>query len=140
MEVWRSDYFSLICSFTYLFHNDTFQVKLITTSNYGCMDSLTKNRYVRANTVVAFTSPDTAECLKTNNFVITNTSTNASGTFNSLWKFGDGSTSTNTNPSHSYITANTFQIKLITTSSYGCIDSISKNRYVNPNPASAGNH
>jgi PKD repeat protein len=53
------------------------------------------------------------------------------------WTFGDGSTSTQANPSHTYTTSGTYTVKLKVCNSFGC-DSISKTVTVNPgNPPSA---
>ncbi len=41
------------------------------------------------------------------------------------WDFGDGSSSTNTNPQHKYIKDGTYEAKLIINNVLGCIDSIS---------------
>jgi gliding motility-associated-like protein len=40
-----------------------------------------------------------------------------------LWNFGDGNTSTQQNPSHSYASAGNYTITLIVTNSFGCMDS-----------------
>lgn len=56
---------------------------------------------------------------------------------NWAWDFGDGSPIvTLQNPRHLYLTAGTFNAKLIVTSDFGCLDSITKSVVVNPNPAS----
>jgi PKD repeat protein len=110
----------------------TFSPRLVTTTNFGCMDSLSKNVYLRYNPVAAFTTLDTAECLNTNNFSFTNTSTIGGGTFTQLWKFGDGNTSTTKNPKYSYSSVNTFNPELIVSSNFGCMDSTMKTLYTYP--------
>ena len=40
-----------------------------------------------------------------------------------LWDFGDGKTSSDENPLHSYKEAGTFSVLLITTGQMGCVDS-----------------
>lgn len=53
------------------------------------------------------------------------------------WSFGDGTTSTQANPTHNYTTAGTYSVKLKTCNSFGC-DSITKNIIVSlGNPPSA---
>ena len=49
---------------------------------------------------------------------------NSSGAISYLWNFGDGSTDTLTNPTHHYTAAGTYPVKLITTGSNGCSDSL----------------
>jgi PKD repeat protein len=52
------------------------------------------------------------------------------------WSFGDGTTSTQANPSHTYSTAGTYTVKLKVCNTFGC-DSIAKSITVNPgNPPS----
>jgi len=114
--------------------NDTFNVKLLIVSNKGCKDSLIKNIYVFPHPATGFSVSDTAQCLPSNSFAFSNTTTIASGTFASLWNFGDGNTSTLNNPTHSYSSANTFSVKLTTISDQGCKDSVNKNVYVYPLP------
>ncbi|MEO8086851.1 MAG: PKD domain-containing protein, partial [Bacteroidota bacterium] len=54
--------------------------------------------------------------------VFTNTSTGGTGY---SWNFGDGNTSTQTNPSHTYLTSGSFVVTLITSNSAtGCASSI----------------
>ncbi|HEY8402749.1 MAG TPA: PKD domain-containing protein [Cytophagaceae bacterium] len=56
----------------------------------------------------------------------TNTSTISTGTFKSLWRFGDGSTSDSTNGTHVYSVPDTYTVDLIVTSNKGCADTITK--------------
>ncbi len=55
--------------------------------------------------------------------VYTNTSLIGSTYF---WDFGDGSTSTQTSPNHTYTSAGFFNIKLLVSSPFGCLDSITQ--------------
>lgn len=113
---------------------DTFQVKLIVTSAYGCQDSIIKNVYLKPNQITNFSMSDSSVCLRNNSIDFTNTTTFSAGTFTSLWNFGDNTTSTAVNPSHSYSSAGNYQVKLITTASNGCIDSLTKTVQVNVHP------
>jgi PKD repeat protein len=67
--------------------------------------------------------------------VITCTSTVAFGDTSSnfptswLWNFGDGTTSTLQNPSHTYSVYGTYTVKLKTCNTYGC-DSVTKSNYI----------
>ena len=49
---------------------------------------------------------------------------------NYLWNFGDGTTSTNVNPSHIYNTPGIFSVKLVTFSKLGCADSVLLPQYI----------
>ncbi|HOY05889.1 MAG TPA: PKD domain-containing protein [Saprospiraceae bacterium] len=55
-------------------------------------------------------------------------------TFDVLWKFGDGATSTLPEPTHAYSDTGSYVITLITRTEFGCIDSISKSIYVTEPP------
>lgn len=70
------------------------------------------------------------QCFNTNSFVFTNTSN--TGTYmdpndpiSYLWKFGDGTTSTDMNPTKVYAAPGTYTIKLTATNTYGW-DAITK--------------
>jgi len=46
------------------------------------------------------------------------------------WDFGDGNTSTDENPSHTYTQAGVYNIRLVATDSLGCSDTLSRANYV----------
>ncbi len=48
------------------------------------------------------------------------------------WRFGDGTGATVSNPIHHYNTSGTYEVRLITESSRGCIDTIRKTLYLPP--------
>jgi gliding motility-associated-like protein len=112
---------------------NTFTVKLVVTSVNGCKDSVSRTITVFAKPIAAFITP-TAQCISNNNFSFVN---NSIGAASYLWYFGDGTTSTSQNPTHSYATANTFSVKLIVINSNGCKDSIMSivQVYAKPTPA-----
>ena len=92
-----------------------YQVASTTT---GCVnkDSLFLN--VRPLPVVLFDSLPLG-CANANLQFINNTIGN--NTFQ--WSFGDGAVSTQTQANHTYLTNDTFTVKLIATSNFGCVDS-----------------
>ncbi len=51
-----------------------------------------------------------------------------------VWHFDDGESSTISNPSHTYQSFGTYAVKLIAASSAGCVDSVTHDVLVNPNP------
>jgi len=115
----------------------TYSVKLITTSDKGCSDSLTKSVIVYPNPVSSFTTNADSLCFKNNSFTFTNNTTISSGTLNYIWTFGDNTSSTATSPTHSYSSTGTFTVKLVAASSFGCSDSVSKNVTVRAQPTVA---
>ncbi len=110
----------------------TYTIKLVVTNGNGCKDSISVNFTLSAKPIVNFTINNSNQCENTNLFTFTNTTTGAT-TYN--WSFGDGFTSTATNPTKQYITTGTYTVKLVATNTNGCVDSISKTVTVVPKPS-----
>jgi len=91
-----------------------------------------KNAYITvyAKPVVDFNPGTTSGCAPLNvNF--TNSSTAGSGTISSYsWVFGDGGTSSDTSPSHSYISPSVYSVTLTVTNQYNCSTSLVKNSLI----------
>jgi hypothetical protein len=79
-----------------------------------------------------FSINDNAQCLSSNNFVFTNTTSIASGACSYEWWFGDSTVSYDTNTSHIYQQEDSFDVRMFALSDYGCVDSASKKVYVFP--------
>ncbi len=109
----------------------SFSVTLQVRNENGCVSTLTKTSMIQINTGVLaqFTneSPQTCKPPVTINFQNQSTGT---GTVNYHWDFGDGNTSNLLNPSHSYTTNGSYDIKLIVTNSNGCADTMTKQNAV----------
>ena len=85
-----------------------YQVKLI--NNYGnCTDSVTKTVSVITSPTVDFSVNDSFPCSAPATVQFTDKSPGASSW---LWDFGDGSTSTDQNPSHSYANEGSYDVTL----------------------------
>ena len=115
-------------------HSDTFNVKLLAISDLGCVDSLYKPSYVRPMPYTDFSINDSDQCVNNNIYNFTNNSTIGYGTFSSSWVFGNSLNSNLLNPSTQYTIANNYQVKLTTTSTYGCQTQASRWVYVRPKP------
>jgi gliding motility-associated-like protein len=100
----------------------TYTVTLITTSSEGCIDTIRKENLLNLqNTSTSFTAA--AKACQNDSVRFANISTSAAT--QSFWNFGDGTTSTETNPVKVYTTTGTFTIKLV--QGYGvCADSASQ--------------
>lgn len=59
----------------------------------------------------------------------TNT-TNQTNIVSFLWLFGDGTSSTLQNPTHTYTAIGTYPVSLVVTNSFGCIDTTTKLNYI----------
>ncbi|MDB5193333.1 MAG: hypothetical protein JWQ96_2896, partial [Segetibacter sp.] len=120
-------------------HNYTsvgpFSVKLTITSSSGCMKDSTKQlTTIYAQPKAAFTSNNEI-CLR-DSISFTDAS-NGSGNSISKWRweFGDGSTDTIQNPTHLYLSANSYAVKLFVVTDKGCVsDTASKSINVNKLP------
>jgi gliding motility-associated-like protein len=108
----------------------TTYVLTVTNIANGCIDQDTVTVTVNPKPTALF-DPDPDQCLTDNSFTFTNNS--VLGATND-WRFGDGDSSTQADPVHSYTSAQMFPVKLIVTASNGCQDSISHNVVVHPNP------
>lgn len=98
-------------------------VSLLITSENGCKDTATGAVRVSPNPVADFVFTPLygdAPLLAT----FTNQSRNATSY---IWSFGDGTTDNAVNPTHTYTTNDTFDIKLVAVNSAGCRDSAMKN-------------
>ncbi|GAB2822772.1 PKD domain-containing protein [Ferruginibacter profundus] len=103
-----------------------YNVKL--KNNYGtCADSITKQITVLGLPTPDFNAPDVTDCNVPFTVNFNNIST---GGTSWSWDFGDGSTSTQQNPSHTYTTLGNYTVKLIATGANGCSDSITKNQFI----------
>jgi len=115
----------------------TYAVKLVSTSNNSCKDSVTRQVVVNPMPVSGFTISPAIQCLTGNSFSFTNTSTVSGGTTTSNWTFGNGSTSINQNPTNSYTSVGAYTVKLISTSNNGCKDSTTRDVRVDPSPTAS---
>jgi gliding motility-associated-like protein len=115
----------------------SYSVRLIVTTSFGCADTTYQPVRVHPMPKVSYSVNNANQCLVGNDFQFSNTTSIVSGGGNITyqWKFGNGATTTNTNPSYSYASANTYAVRLIATSQFGCRDSITTNVKAVANPS-----
>lgn len=118
-------------SYTY---DSTYRVVLQTITNFGCEDTAGKYVLVHSKPTLSFIVNDSSQCVNDNLFSFTNTSTIKQGTQTFYWDFGNGDTSTLTNPDNVYSIDTTYTAWLKATSNLNCIDSTSKQMRVFPKP------
>jgi gliding motility-associated-like protein len=89
----------------------------------NCLDTLVKTINVSGKPVVNFSAADTINCSApfTVNF---QNGTNEAVSYQ--WFFGDGNSSTDPNPSHTYSGFGNYNVTLKATNAAGCIDSLTK--------------
>ncbi|UCG27910.1 MAG: PKD domain-containing protein [Bacteroidales bacterium] len=111
----------------------TYELRLHSITANGCEDSISQNINVYPSIIVDF-ERDSAGCSPYFS-EFTNYSVRAS---QYSWDFGDGITSALTHPSHTYfnntVNDEVYDVTLVGTSKYGCIDSITKQVTVYPMP------
>ncbi len=106
-----------------------FNVSLTVLDGKGCSHKLTKYNFINiSNPKALFTSLDTIAC-PSSIVRFTNNSTGSNLTYN--WNFGDGTTSTQQNPTHQFANNGRFNIRLIVVSQIGCTDTVIKNGLIN---------
>lgn len=106
----------------------TYNVLLTVTSNFGCQSTTLFPATVLAPPVAAFSA--SSVCLNSPT-VFTN---NSVGGMQWFWQFGDGNTSTQQHPSHTYLGYGNYIVTLIVSSSPNCADTIMDTVTVNPIP------
>lgn len=94
--------------------------------NYGnCVDSASKSIKVRPKPTAAFSADKRNFCQTPATVVFTNTAANA---VSYQWLFGDGTTSTQQNPTHTYTAYGNYDVTLIVTNDLGCTDTLRMGR------------
>ncbi|MBI5219922.1 MAG: PKD domain-containing protein [Bacteroidia bacterium] len=108
-----------------------FTISLTVTDSVGCDSIVTKNNYVKIQAIpVANFYADTlaADCYP---LLVQFTDSTASSYINQWnWNFGDGATSVISGPQHIYTRPGTYNVRLITTTSFGCKDTVTKSNYI----------
>lgn len=109
-----------------------YTVTLTATSSNGASNSYSLQLNVAAPPVASFTSNITTVCEDYGVIQFQNTST---GYDSCVWDFGDGNTSTLTNPSHIYSIAGVFTVKLLAyNKTLGCSDLEVRNSFITIHP------
>ena len=103
---------------------------LYVTDDNGCIDSLTK--------VVEISDGPFANYIFRNHchrdsILFVDQSTNGAAYWQ--WQFGDGTTSNLQNPNHLFNNPGNFDVELIVTDTFGCVNSITKNVQIDESPS-----
>ncbi|MBA2613587.1 MAG: gliding motility-associated C-terminal domain-containing protein [Bacteroidetes bacterium] len=113
---------------TFVFNNPgSYNITLVATSDSGCVNSKVKNDFITvyekptANFIYAPTND--ADLL---NPKIDFQNASGGNYTNSSWSFGDGATTSQTNPTHLYNDIGFFNVTLIVINLNNCVDSITK--------------
>ncbi len=110
----------------------TYTTQLMAISNLNCSATRTLVVTVYPNPVAQFNASPVCEGTQ---MTFTNQSTIISGQIvNNQWAFGDNTSSLLANPSHLYTGFGSFNVTLITSSNFGCVNSVSQLVTVHPKP------
>ena len=113
----------------------SYTVKLMVTSDNGCIDSAIQKVNVFESPVAGFTINTNEQCFKNNKFIFTNTTSQATGNLYYKWDMGDGNIIVNsTDVVYSYTQPGNYRVKLLVDTDNSCPDSVSFNVTVNPSP------
>lgn len=105
-----------------------YAVTLTATNALGCSMTIIKNQFIRIvqPPVAAFNvNPSTLISIPDYTFSFQDESTNNPSIWE--WDFGDGTTSSQRNPSHTYLDTGTYKVTLKTTNQQGCFTTTFKN-------------
>ncbi len=102
-----------------------YTVSLEVTDANGCVDNKTVTQMITLSKAptVSFTAHDAQWCVAPHEVTFTSDiSTNGAlgGTYTTQWNFGDGSSSTQENPAHTYTRTGEFDVSLTVSDQYGC--------------------
>lgn len=105
----------------------SFTVKLIVTGPGGQTDIVTTTVVIHPRPQVNFSSTPTIVQIPNTQAQFYNFSIDGD-TY--LWYFGDGGTSTDENPNYAYTQVGQYDVTLVATNQYGCVDSMTKIKYI----------
>jgi gliding motility-associated-like protein len=111
----------------------TYNATLLITTPAGCKDSTSVDITVHNNPLAAFKAAVNKACVN-EGVVFTSESI---GALAWKWDFGDGQVSNATLPTHQYLAPGTYTVKLVVTGGFGCLDSVTHDITIDPNPVSA---
>ncbi len=114
----------------------SYPISLIVTDLNGCTNATTETVVIVPPPTPAFTANPVSGCSAPLSVTFTNTSVSSGATTYS-WHFGDGGTSNQTNPTHTYAANGSYNVTLIV-NQHGCIDSVMMPNYINIQNMNAG--
>lgn len=104
---------------TVIFNSGNYTVKLVVQGIGICEDSAFKTIVVNTNPIADFSFTRSGCSAASEAFNFSSTITNGTAPYTYLWDFGDGNISTEANPIHQYVYANTYNVTLKITDAAG---------------------
>ena len=115
----------------------TYTVTLIIATNNGCLDTIQKSVIVYPNPTADFSFNTVCFGQATAFNDLSVVVGNGNNNYVMNWDFGDGTYGILPNPLHTYSNPGIYNVRLQITTNKGCIDSITKQIVVHPNPIAA---
>lgn len=102
-------------------------ITLIVVDEKGCKDAIVKENYIitTQQPVIDFSYSDTITCQLPLNVKFTET-ISSNYTYTRLWNFGNGTTSTASNPTARFSEEKTYPVSLTVTNNFGCSNKLTK--------------
>ncbi len=110
----------------------SYEVVLVTTSEFSCTNQMAQSIIVHANPKSDFSYQ--YNCNDVGLLLEDSSVINDMSDLDYLWELGDGSQSTQQNPNHVYIDTGVYSINQVVTSEFGCVDSMQKQITLYPIP------
>lgn len=117
--------------------HDTFQIRLFTYSNFGCLDTAYDSVWVHPQSIPNFSIDDTVQCFRGNVFTFdaAMSSTPYEQITDYYWDHGDSTADTAIWVNKTYTLYGDRIVRLITETESGCLDTLSRPIRVNPQAA-----
>ncbi|MCB0396765.1 MAG: PKD domain-containing protein [Flavobacteriales bacterium] len=104
----------------------TYTVTLVATNAYGCKKTIVMTNHVVINPIDADFSPDIDEGCAPLTVNFTDQTSSDSTITSWQWVFDDGNTSSQQNPTNTFMQDGDFTVTLVVTNKLGCVDSVKK--------------
>jgi gliding motility-associated-like protein len=106
-------------------------VTLRVTNSFGCTKSISKTQYIKTSSGIraGFTYDASTFCSAPVPVSFSNTSTGSNNNYE--WHFGDGTTSTENSPLHTYTKNGSYTVALVAANAEGCKDTLKKFDLIN---------
>ncbi|MEM7656121.1 MAG: PKD domain-containing protein, partial [Bacteroidota bacterium] len=122
-------------SYTYTVADTDVVVLMVDTADF-CFDTTTLTIQVATPPTAAFSLSENQFCSFPALVQFTDQS-QSEVSYTHFWDFGDGITSTNPNPGHTYNAIGHYEVLLVITTDYGCVDSLTDSVFIYPVPQAA---
>jgi gliding motility-associated-like protein len=103
----------------------------------NCSDTFTQQVLAAPHAIPDFIVDSDSQCLRFNQFTLTNKSSIKFGNIVYNWTFNDGTSSVLTDPIKHYDTGSAYKVRLLVTTDRTCMDSIEKELVLLPHPKAA---